>query len=388
MHDAPPPPSLLHTLSRKELQAAAKRAGIKANAKSAELIRQLSDLSETSPPRPPAVTANAEDDDTNVNAADRSSPTSTACAEAPPEESPSSSRKRRCWTMPSPGEAFALPAVEPPPAEPSVPPMTARESPSAVDETRATVDEPQATVDEPEAAVDEPAATSDESEPVTIPSPRPRRASDALADHALAAAASAATDGAAATQSPLPSPTKSPAAAGASSENFFSSIHQRVAVVAASPAAGRDPALRKSLNSLSSTLLDVMLASRSSARSAEPPSARAAAPSRTSPMRMRGVFDNMDAPPTPSDQPSRLPVRKSIAGLGSSAPLRASLHVDLGGSSPRRSSLHPLQSSAPRSHLKSSPIGSPRQAAAARGRSFSASGKAQRKLSVQAARWR
>lgn len=62
--------------------------------------------------------------------------------------------------------------------------------------------------------------------------------------------------------SPIPSAPSPSALAAAAPEEFFRGLHQRVSTLIAASPTMRDPSLRKSFTSLSSTLLDAVIASR------------------------------------------------------------------------------------------------------------------------------
>ena len=183
----------LMTLSRRELQDAAKAAGLRANAKSSVLIDQLMALADTLE----QMTTGAENTDIDV----------TAKAAQREKEHP------------------GAPPPAPRPSKVAPPPLPADliKLPSSIVEPKDVVLSPQ----------------------------------QALAESALRAAATTAITSPAA-------PDSTPIAA-ASGSAFFGDIYQRVAVIAASPTA-QHPDLRRSLNRLSSVLLDNVIVARSASK--------------------------------------------------------------------------------------------------------------------------
>jgi len=260
----------LQALSRRELQSLAKRHGCKANAKSCDIIAELCR------------------DRHSVEAAEAAEP-AAALAKPPSPEGGERKKKRKTWQTPV--EHVDLPEVsgEDPPSASVPPPLPAEADAfrlplSIVEHAEVERSTSRGLLQSPPPP---PQALRPLPPPLTSPpasaSIRPALACQAAASRCAAAtssraqllhlgvvptyAASALQEGAAASAAASVSAAKSAAEPtdARSGEDFLAAIHQRVAVLAASPAA-KHGRLRQSLSSLSSTLLDAMIVSRSTSQ--------------------------------------------------------------------------------------------------------------------------
>ena len=324
----------LQALSRRELQSVAKRHGCKANAKSCDIIAEL-----------------CRDRD-SVEAAEAAEP-AAAVAKPPSPEGGERKKKRKAWQMPV--EHVCLPEVsgeEPPSA--SVPPPLPTEA-AAFRLPLSIVEHADVERSTSLGLLQSPPSPPQPLRPLPPPLTSPPASASirsALACEAAASRCAAATSGRAqllhlgvvpsyaanALQEVAAASTAESAAASVSAaksaaeptdalsgEDFLAAIHQRVAVLAASPAA-KHGRLRQSLSSLSSTLLDAMIVSRSTSQATTAAVAAAAV------AEARG---------------------DGAAGVGSDCPAAAVPHTSL-LASPRPSSL-PRPTSLPRSSPSARP---------------------------------
>ena len=350
----------LHGLSRRELQALAKVHGVKANQKSGEIIEQLAaKLAPSAPPPPPTPPPQGGGGGEGCGSAmsDR------------PNESGGLRKQRRTWELPPPaGAKLSLPLI-------------------GDDDVLC------------DGMDDEHPAKQQEQEQQHSPPMVSMFTATRLADEALQAAAvrgrAKTADGTAGGSS---------SGTGGPPSDFFGAIHQRVAVLLSASPASKHAGLRKSLSSLSNTLLDAVVASRGSATPKQPPPlphiAVPSAPPLPAPDftgALAGASSFATSPsPAGARTPSRVASSPAPASFGSGASLLSS--------GARRVKHKPPVPRLSAAALMTKPVGPPvpRVAGAgrvpagvagkkhqeARRRAHAEANKAKRRQAVNAARWR